>query len=148
MNTTCVCGGMNVHVCTCFFAPPGVTEVEEPNCYEREWSLSCNCMSVFDLSLRPYLCMSVCLRSINLQKCFNQEQHTTPIIFICSNSPPRNNIYIWPPILLSPSQNKWHEEIKPGRFAIFGQSLFILLCLMSTECEQICVRELNMPPQC
>lgn len=88
MNTTCVCGGMNVHVCTCFLLHSGVTEVQEPNCCETEWSLNCNRMSVFDLSLWPYLCMSVCLRSINLQKCFNQEQHTPLIIFIHSNPPP------------------------------------------------------------
>lgn len=67
-------------MCMCalvFLLQPGVTEVQEPNCYETEWSLSCNRMSVFDLSLWLYLCMSVCLRSINLQ---------IRIIFICSNS--------------------------------------------------------------
>lgn len=87
MHTTYVCGGINVHVCTCVLLHSVVAEAQEPNRYETEESLSCNRMSVCDLSLRPYLCMSVHLRCINLQKCFNQEPHTLLIIFIHSDAP-------------------------------------------------------------
>lgn len=99
-------------------------------------SLNCDRVSVFDLSPGPYLCMSGCLRSINLQKYFNQEQSTPPIIFTHSKPPPQGNVFKYYPLYCSPSQNKWHEEIKPGCSAIFSQSHFILLGLTFRECEQ------------
>lgn len=88
MNATCVRGSMSVHVCTCLLAP-SVTEVQDPNRCEIPLSLNCDRVSAFDLSPGLYLCMSGCLRSINLQKYFNQEQSTPPIIFIHSKPPPR-----------------------------------------------------------
>lgn len=95
---------MSVHACTCIWLV-SVTEVQEPNRSEAAWLLNPDRMSVSDLSLWPYLCTSVCLRSINLQKRFNQEQHPT-IIFVPSNpptppAPPQGIIFKYYPILLS-----------------------------------------------
>lgn len=69
-------------------------------------SLNCDRVSVFDLSPGPYLCMSGCLRSINLQKYFNQEQSTPPIIFTHSKPPPKEMfLNITPYIALLPRTN-------------------------------------------
>lgn len=132
MNSTCVCGGMNVHVCICFLPYSVVTEVQEPNCYEIEWPLNCNRMSVFDLSLRPYLCMSGCLRSINLQQCFNQEQHTPPIIFIHSKPPPPGIIFKYDPLycsLLPRTNDRRKLNLDAPLFSASHSSYSCALCL-------------------